>query len=427
TNPNGTSFHRFYRKQLAKAFLHFAGRGRNVALHKLQHAEADRELAPYPLINTTLNLQSSSDPNFQGSKASDYFLLSPKYSGAKLVGYVPTGFTKGYVDLTLPAAITISAAAINPGMGSYSNKVLSVLTTIFNLRLGFWIWNPKHLGNKLPLVWWPAYFFAELFSRIGTEKLMVNISDGGHIENLGVMELLRRRCRLIVAVDAEADPKYTFGALENLTVRARNELGIDIRFRPGQSPEDVIRPEPSHGYSTKRFAVADLYQLWDKVQGPDGEQIIHYDNYRIGTLVYVKSSVTAPMGRPEISREDWLKYGTYKYKIYHPAFPHESTADQFFDPIQWESYFQLGQWLAADILGCDNPEHFEQPENKHMISLQELIGHFHRGEPLILPGMERPTVEALDKSISIEQAPPHEGGDDFETQRSAGRKTGYKM
>lgn len=426
TNPNATSFHRFYRKQLADAFLHFAGKDQNVLLHKMQHTATERELAPYPLINTTLNLQSSSDPNFQGSKASDYFLLSPNYCGAKLVDYVPTATAKGYRDLTLPSAITISAAAVNPGMGAYSNRLLSILTTILNLRLGFWIWNPRKLTNKFPLVWWPSYFFYELFSRISTDKLMVNISDGGHIENLGVMELLRRRCRLILAVDAEADPNYTFGALENLTVRARNELGIGIRFRPGQSPEEVIRPRPSHGYSRQRYAVADLYQLWDKVKTDRGEEIIHYQDNRIGTLIYLKSSVTAPLGRPEIDPDDVLKYGTYKYKIYHPDFPHESTADQFFDPIQWESYFQLGQWLAADLLGCGDPAEYD-PKQPYMIGLEELQDHFDRGRPLHFPhdpvqdfeaGMERSIRQTPHDETSV--PPP------VATEVS-GRPMGYNM
>ena len=139
TNPNATSFHRFYRKQIADAFLYFAGPDRNLPLRKLQQVREETELAPYPLFNTTLNLLASKDPNFQGSKASDYFLLSPLFCGAKLTGYVPTATTRGYRDMTVPAATTISAAAVNPGMGSYSNKILSVLTTILNLRLGFWV------------------------------------------------------------------------------------------------------------------------------------------------------------------------------------------------------------------------------------------------------------------------------------------------
>ena len=79
------------------------------------------------------------------------------------------------------------------------------------------------------------------------------------------------------------------------------------------------------------------------------------NDLKIGTLVYIKSSVTAPQGKPNIDRKrDPLRYYTYKYKIYHPEFPHESTADQFFDPVQWTAYYDLGRFICADVLGLDN-------------------------------------------------------------------------
>lgn len=410
-NPNASSFHRFYRKQLADAFLKFSGTHQNVLLKDLAQAGSDRKadyLAPYPLINTCLNLQSSSDPNFQGTKASDYFLLSPLYSGSKLTGYVHTAENYGYNTMTLPAAVTISAAAVNPGMGIYSNKILSLMTTVLNLRLGYWTWNPSWMKTSYPIVFWPFYFIYELFSRIGTDKKMVNISDGGHIENLAVMELLRRKCRLILAVDAGADPLFTFADLENLSIRARNELGVDIRFRDDQIPEEIMRPRPSHGYSKRRYAIADLYQLWDKVQ-KDGEEVIeHYDDKKIGTLVYIKSTVTAPEGRPDIPKKDYLKYGTYKYKIYHPLFPHEPTSDQFFDPIQWESYYQLGQYIGADVLGLKRLDDRTKP-NARVITPDELISYFDEDIPLFLPIIpevkEIPvTMEKVVRSRGMEEA-----------------------
>lgn len=429
TNPNATSFHRFYRKQLADAFLHFTGEYRNIKLQKLCDTASNKEndyLAPYPLVNTCLNLQSSKDPNFQGAKASDYFLLSPLYCGAKLVGYVPTAESTGYSQMTLPAATTISAAAVNPGLGAYSNKLLSILLTIFNLRLGFWTWNPMRMKTTWPVVWWPSYFFYELLGRIGTDKKMVNISDGGHIENLGVIELLRRKCKLILAVDAGADPAYTFADLENLTVRARNELGVDIRFREDQIPEDIMRVNPSHGYSKKRFAVADLYQLWEKKKENGEEKIIHYPGgQKRGVLVYVKSTVTAPTGRPDISRtEDPLKYGTYKYKIYHPEFPHESTADQFFDPIQWESYFQLGQFTAADMLGCDNLNHFDV-DQAFTIPVDELYNHFDKNVQLF-GAVSLPPMPVAVRSRSLEEV-VLEAAAQQEAEVEDGQPTDYQM
>lgn len=407
TNPNATSFHRFYRKQLADAFLHFAVQNKNIELHKLFDTQSDKAqdyTAPYPLINTCLNLQSSKDPGFVGAKASDYFLLSPLYCGAKLVGYVPTKTANGYRQMTLPAAATISAAAVNPGMGAYSNKLLSILLTLFNLRLGFWTWNPKHLKSRWAIVWWPFYFFYELLGRIGTDKKMINISDGGHIENLGVMELLRRKCKLIIAVDAGADPKFTFADLENLTVRARNELGVEIRFREGNIPEDIMRVNPSHGYSKKRLAIADIYQLWEKKKIDGKKQVVNYPGgKKIGVFVYVKSAVTAPKGRPNLSiKEDELKYKSYNYKIYNPEFPHQSTADQFFDPVQWEAYFQLGQFIGADILSCDNLNDFQE-QTAFDIPLDELYKRFDENQQLFgsvnLAEKENIQSKALDEVV----------------------------
>ncbi|TNE51875.1 MAG: hypothetical protein EP344_16345 [Bacteroidetes bacterium] len=370
-NPNAISLHRFYRKQLSELFLRFSGRSKNIRLKDLfstADADASRCQAPYPIINTCLNLQSpDGDEKFKGVKANDYFLLSPFYCGSKLTGYQNTDYFDDLRNLTLPAAITISAAAVNPGMGMYSSKTLSVLMTLFNARMGLWVSNPLMMKKPYALIWWPIYFFRELLGRISSRSRMVNISDGGHIENFGAYELLRRGCRLIISVDAGEDRAYQFSDLNNFILRARNELGLEIRFREGQQPEDVIRPKPSQVYSQQRYAVADIYQWWaddkivdDKTQPVRDEVENFVKPVKVGTFVYVKSSVTAPVGKPDLDKRDELKYGTYKYKIYHPEFPHESTSDQFFDPIQWEAYYQLGQFIGAEILGLSSPDAYKQ-------------------------------------------------------------------
>ena len=404
TNPNALSFHRFYRKQLADLFLRFSGKYHNIALKDVFNAHSDQEkdyLAPYPLINTCLNLLNpAGDDVFKGTKTSDYFLLSPLFCGSKLVGYVPTNRYWDYQRMTLPAAVTISAAAVNPGMGMYSNKVLSVLMTLLNARLGFWISNPRILVKERAYPWWPVYFFRELLGRIGSNNKMINISDGGHIENLGAYELLRRGCRLVVAVDAGEDKAYSFFDLNNLIIRVRNELGLEIRFRENEQPEDLIRPRPSQVYSKKRFAVADVYQWWedDKVIDPATQKetncVINFAEPRkVGTFIYVKSSVLAPTGKPVLSeKEDRLKFGTYKYKIYHPDFPHEPTSDQFFDEIQWEAYYQLGQYIAADVLGVTDLEQYQNHEAPQ-ISVNQLIDWFDKLEnPLVMPFTPRGVV-----------------------------------
>lgn len=500
-NPNALSFHRYYRQQLAEAFLaHTGSRYKNLLLKDVfsfgKHTARRQFLAPYPLINTCLNLQNpGGNDKFKGAKASDYFLLSPLYCGSKLSSYVRTAEAPGYQSMTLPAALTISAAAVNPGMGIYSNRMLSILMTLFNARLGFWVNNPEVPAPKwLPkwaasLVWWPSYFFKELLSNIGTANRKLNISDGGHIENLAVYELLRRRCRLIIAVDAGADPNSSFADLENLAIRARNELGIEIRFRPEQDPVDIIRPRPSSGYARKRFAIADLLKIWEEFRilddngkpisfpkviktgkkeevktiqlealvnyfyHPSYPQLLKYrldlkaergvdipeadyDRYyqqakkavdakllatahlpamnrlKVGTLVYVKSSVTPPrkIFVPEYDNQGQknLQFDTFKYKIYHPEFPHESTADQFFDPVQWESYYQLGQSIAADVLGTPKPVG-EYRRGDHDLGIEDLIHWFDEDQPLFhqdewVKGVfdaPKPALEMLDEELEI--------------------------
>lgn len=411
-NPNAISLHRFYRTQLANLYLKFAGEYRNIALHKMFDAEsADLRnyIAPYPLINTCMNLQKpSKDIKFTGVKASDYFLLSPLYCGSKLTGYRPTNFYDDYRNLTLPAAVTISAAAVNPGMGMYSSKMLSVLMTLFNARFGCWVSNPLVIKKAYALIWWPVYFFKELLGRIGSNSEMVNISDGGHIENFGAYELLRRGCRLIISVDAGEDKNYAFADLNNFILRARNELGLEIRFRPDQQPEDMIRPRPSQVYSQQRFAVADILQWWedDKIIDPsiqtEQKGIVNFDPPRkIGIFVYVKSSVTASKGKPSLDPSDGLKYDTYKYKIYHPEFPHESTSDQFFDIVQWESYYQLGQFIGADLLGLENLEE-EQKDADPDISVEALVDWFDDPTTYPLFETERPEQEVQPDSDLFE-------------------------
>lgn len=417
TNPNALSFHRYYRKQLADLFLRFSRPTYdNIALKDIFDANSDKKedyIAPYPLINTCLNLLNpAGDDVFKGTKTSDYFLLSPLYCGSKLVGYVPTDRYWDYQKMTLPAAVTISAAAVNPGMGMYSNKLLSVLMTVFNARLGFWISNPRILEKSRAIVWWPIYFFRELLGRIGSNNTMINISDGGHIENLGVYELLRRGCRLIIAVDAGEDKAYTFFDLNNLIIRARNELGLEIRFRPDEQPEDLIRPRPSQVYSKKRFAVADIYQWWEdeKIIDPATQKevsnIVNFATPRkMGTFVYVKSSVLAPAGKPDLNDkgtpEEKLKYGTYKYKIYHPDFPHEPTSDQFFDEIQWEAYFQLGQFIGADVLGVTDLQLYEDASGSQ-VSVEELIQWFDYKTDIFASKVSMPPVHSAADDSGLE-------------------------
>ena len=381
-DPNILSSHRFYRFRLKDAFLDKD----DIKLNALAEEDKGKKwtFAPYPLINTTVNLQANED--ISGMKSCDYFLLSPLYCGSKITGYIPTDKVE-YERMTLATALTISGAAVNPSMGYKSSRLLAFFMTLLNLRLGYWALNPKIFDPstyetsgirsrfsallRQSAVWtaekynyaltlWPYYNIAELLGTMHSRRIRVNLSDGGNIENLAVFELLRRRCRLIIASDAGADPDYSFSDLQNLMVRARNELEISIEFSDEQDPEKIIRPDLRTGQSPKHYAIGRIYEL------PEPGKT----KKCIGYFVYVKASVTA---QKEKLPEEERKNDFYSYKNYHPDFPHKSTVDQFFDEKQWEAYRTLGEEIGKNLF-----EDFMVSEgDKNDISIQELLYYFN--------------------------------------------------
>jgi hypothetical protein len=146
----------------------------------------------------------------------------------------------------------------------------------------------------------------------------VYLSDGGHFENLALYELVRRRCRFIIAGDSGADHEMTFGDLGNAIEKCRVDFGVDIEI-----DVENLRSDPATGRGQWHCAVGRIrYDKVDRDTPP-------------GVLLYLKPSLTGD------EPADLLRY-----KAEHPEFPHQSTADQWFDESQFESYRALGQHVA---------------------------------------------------------------------------------
>jgi len=231
------------------------------------------------------------------------------------VGYVPTGepgtpdgsFSGG---VGLGQATAVSGAAASPNMGYDTSPLVAFLLTMFNVRLGWWFPNPgKRAWDEHGLRFSLYYMTRELLGIADEERQFLNVSDGGHFENLGIYELIRRRCKVIIASDAECDELLQFGGLGNLLRICGTDFGAQIDL-------DVksIRAQ-KQGHSLTHGAVGK----------------IKYDNGSIGYLVYLKASMT---GDEDAS--------VAQYRAKHPSFPHETTADQFFSEDQFESYRKLG-------------------------------------------------------------------------------------
>jgi hypothetical protein len=312
---NLTGPHRLYRDSLARTFV-----GTSDPNLETMNGESR---APYHLINATVNLPSSRRMSIRDRKG-DFFLFSKHWCGSVATGYAKTQDWKvGRRAIDLKTAISISGAAASSHMGLMSMPALTALITFLNVRLGFWMPNPAYAARWPP---WPGFscLLREMLG-IGMSESSpwLNLSDGGHIENSGCYELLRRRCKFIVAVDGEADPHFTFGGL--LTVVRHAQIDLGIRIDPQL---DELRSDPRTGYSL-RHALLCRIRYPASVDGkPEGT----------GLLLYLKASVTG-------NESELVK----RYRAKHPEFPHQSTLDQFFDQEQFEAYRQLGVHVTEGL------------------------------------------------------------------------------
>ena len=268
----------------------------------------------------------------------------------------PAG-TETLVERLYPGQwVAISAAAFTTGLGSHTTAALSLLMGLSNVRLGYW-WNSgrrnPQLRNVHSAAWrflFPvqSYLLDEFMAVFrGADVSRWYLSDGGHFENMGGYELIRRRLPLIVVVDAEADGEYRFEGLSNLVRKARIDLGAEVTFldeatrnlvlseevREHFGSLDELRPaqaDGGDGFSTKYAALARVRYS----SANAGETAHHPDSW----LVYIK---------PTLHCED--PTDVREYRATHPCFPQESTLDQFFDEAQWESYRKLGEVIGKKI------------------------------------------------------------------------------
>lgn len=291
-------------------------------------ALADLVQRPYPIFNTAINLVKGGELAWQQRKAAS-FSFTPCYCGFALAatagaaphcheGYRPTCEYIGPNGVFLGTAVAISGAAACPNMGYHSSPALAVLLTVFNVRLGHWTGNPCHktawreysprLGGR--------YLMSELFGLTDSNSPFVYLSDGGHFENLGIYELVRRRCQYIVATDAGQDEKFDLDDLGNAIRKCYTDFGVKIDI-----DVSALRPGAS-GFS-----------LWHAAVGS-----IHYPDAPPGRLLYFKPTLACD------TPCDILNYAAG-----NPGFPHQSTADQCFDESQFESYRKLGHYIAARV------------------------------------------------------------------------------
>jgi hypothetical protein len=319
---------------------------------------------PFPIFNATLNLVSTRDLAWQERKAESFSMTPlscgfdtwleevnlerdyPQSNELKLARYAyrPTE-NYAYSDggFYVGTAVSISGAAMSPNMGYHSQPSLAMLMTFFNVRLGFWAGNPRHkttwvLPGPIFGLW---RLLGELLGLTDDNSRYVYLSDGGHFENLGIYELVKRRCKYIIACDAAADPDYALEDLGNAVRKCREDIGVEINL-----VSSVVVPAEGKKRSAWHFVVGEiLYDMVDpkrnsKVHQKDEKAHPRQENAEQinGIFVYVKASLTGD------EPPDVLNYQTA-----HTDFPHQTTADQWFTESQFESYRRLGQHIVETM------------------------------------------------------------------------------
>lgn len=332
---NEFSLHYFYRNRLVRAYLGAVRRRTDrsrTANDFTGFDECDDQplkafrtcmdyYGPYPLINTTLNATVITELDRQDRKG-EAFIFSPLYCGFDVsptrsasfsrtpvfdYGYRPTDSYAYHDGPSLGTAMAVSGAAVNPNMGYHSSAATSFLLTVFNVRLGWWMGNPRgHRWQRADPNSGLAYIVKDLIGKSDIRSDYVCLSDGGHFDNMGLYELIRRRCKWIILSDAEEDANLQFEGLANAIRRCYIDFGavISIDVTP-------IKEHKAHVvFGDIRYA-GEL-EPW-------------------GKLIYIKPVLTGDEPSDVV-----------QYKEVFAQFPHQSTSDQFFNESQFESYRNLG-------------------------------------------------------------------------------------
>lgn len=323
----------------------------DVLLNRLLLLQAFPDYLKYPprlyrlmhVVNMALNLVGGDKLAWQQRRA-ESFTSTPLHSGSLFVGYRRTRDYGGNSGIALGTAVAISGAAASSNMGYFSpSPFVTLALTFFNARLGWWLGNP---GVHGALTFYRSHpqsalspILDEAFGLTDDKNPYVLLSDGGHFENLGLYEMVLRRCRNIVVVDGSADPSGALEGLGDAVRKIRIDLGIRIEFK---SPFPILPRPASEEKGTGGYCAVGCIH-YEEVDAAPGESVddphgAHKRHPMTGRLVYIKPTI----------------YGTeprdiYNYAMSHPAFPHETTADQFFDEPQFESHRMLGYYILEQL------------------------------------------------------------------------------
>jgi hypothetical protein len=237
-------------------------------------------------------------------------------------------------------------------MGKMSRGPIDALLALLNVRLGVWLPSPAVVQTRgensrwKRLPWW-GWYLCEVLGRFPKSAKYLYVSDGGHWENLGLVELFRRGCTRIYCISAAGDGPESFSTIGEAIALAREEVGVDLSVdlsklrRPSKSPDSLSRP------LRRRPKAKTAEQLADADWATAG--------HVLGTFTYPP---TKPGGETvrgvivilEANLAEDVPWDVQTWAEGNIAFPDDPTTDQLFSHRQFESYRALGR--AQMKAGC---------------------------------------------------------------------------
>lgn len=396
---NLSSLQSFYASRLARAYLgasnglryRYAGQ-RGTPLLSVSDAIKGDDLplaefysahcAPLHLINVTLNITvDPAEQLVQRDRKGKPLCVAPGIPGngqGEGVSFILDGVYRQRLapslresELNQPLSLSYwmgtSGAAFTTGLGRATCLGTSLAFGLANIRLGTW-WpsafadrnarggslRPGQAPQRRTLSWWASrafkaqtYLMYELTAHFhGLRREYQYLSDGGHFENTAVYELLRgpRGIELILACDNGCDPSYRFDDLANLIRLARIDQAVELEVDAGIASEAELAPY---------FATPESFAT--PIAGPDRRCAVLLNAFSMDEAGARRFQARILVLKPRVIAG--LPADVYNYAALNRAFPNESTADQFFNEAQFESYRQLGLHIGQTLFGGSEGQH----------------------------------------------------------------------
>lgn len=333
---NVTSMFPFYRRRLVTGYL--GGRPGPPLATLTGGATGRRDSIPALCLSATANVTGSGQgpvgrggqPFLFGSRIGFSDSILPAGGAEDVESYRTEGRS---VDVA--TAMALSGAAIAPVAGRETRLIgpARLLLALLNVRLGQWVANPywrtaPEPRSKIlrPIVWLnramnqpsPGHVVQEAFAELRWEAPYVYVTDGGHYDNLGLVEALRMKPKRVIVIDGSGDTPDEFPTMGRAIATARMDLGVEVY---GFNPYSMRRRGRKR---TKNPHVA-----WTRAQAG------WHDGTHSCTVDYLKCVLV-----------DGLPWDLRAYALTHPGFPEQTEGLETFDEFGFEAFRQLGYSLA---------------------------------------------------------------------------------